>query len=307
MHRTLLSVMDEVSQELLRRILNQREGDKEGKLSSVVSSWKRDVIRKLKLLACNEDSLRIVREHYNYVINGLRSLGFTVIDIEARLVSRGLFGASQGILHAVFEVGMNWDYIIDLPFVASSAIKGAVRRVLTMLCSEVRREDRLACFKDVVSLLGWSENPSKNEVSELCKLLDLSYEEVRRLAKEIHGISKAVFLDAYPIECVKPVLEGWVLTPHTISDGGSEYDIEPKPVLHVVLRPGTSFRFVVGLSRDALTTIKDLVSILRIKAGPETFFSSVIASALRSGLGARTAKGYSTFSLSTIKIIKLLR
>ena len=54
-------------------------------------------------------------------------------------------------------------------------------------------------------------------------------------------------------------------------------------------------------------TIEYLASILRIKVGPEAFFSSVIASALRSGLGARTAKGYSTFSLSTIRIVKPLR
>ncbi len=216
------------------------------------------------------------------------------------LESRALAGVSGGLLKVVFEIGLDWDLLLDVPVFRGSSLKGAVAGYIESLlvekygqscrCSKGYVHDciRSTCEKgDIVSgLFGFT--PDK------CKYC---------------GRGLLLFSDIYP---VSPNSDGLLVVPHVITPhyykGGEvvrfEYEAEPTPIQHVVIAPGSRWRFVVAYDRldeDKLRRYLDeavkLVDGGGVSSVGEGIGVLVMAALSTGGIGARTTKGYGLFRL----------
>ncbi len=213
------------------------------------------------------NSLRVrleeARKYVDRVVKYVRASGYGVALIRAVVEeeSKLLVHASSGLLESVFEVGMAWDHVLDLPFIPGSSIKGAVRSIV---------EDRDFQRGLVYELFGSQE-----------------------------GMGCLVFLDAYPVEVHGGrLLEIDVITPHYYRGGepvATELDAQPVPVVHVAVAPGTVFAFPVAYNCSEHVLAK-LGQALKLRAQPQALVLAVLVGlGLRAGLGARTTRGYGVF------------
>ncbi len=211
--------------------------------------------------------LDLARRHLDTVVVAARRACYNVLVFKARLEpqSKLLTGASTGVLSGVFEVGLSWDHVYDLPFIPGSSLKGAVRTVAEELLSNKPDGHRL-----VGALFG-----------------------------SVGSSGCIEFFDAYPIEASK-LLEADVITPHYYRGGevvNHELEAQPVPVVHVSVAPGTVFSIVVA-HRCTGTVLRSVSNALNVKVDPpDLILAILIGLALRSGIGARTTKGYGVFRL----------
>ncbi|MCE4613661.1 MAG: type III-B CRISPR module RAMP protein Cmr6 [Desulfurococcales archaeon] len=194
-----------------------------------------------------------------------------VIKVDAKLVegSKLLTGGSSGVLQTVFEVGLAWDHILDLPYITGSSLKGAMRAAVEAL-------------------------------------LDSKHDSI---IKQVFGSEAAsgcfqVF-DAYPVEAPEGLLELDVVTPHYYSRSKvvkSELDAQPVPVVHISIVSGVLFRFVVAhrCSKRVLEDLSKALRELKVNATNSGAIAALLALALLNGVGARTGKGYGMFSLEKL-------
>ncbi len=247
--------------------------------------------------------------HAEEAIRGELGLGRGVVVIEAKLESEGLVGTSSGLLHAALEVGISWDYVIDVPLVPGPTVKGAVRSTFLAECANIHgRDSRLECLRRVATLFGWTQEPPKADVESTSALLGIDEVAVRNIASETAGSGLLYFHDVRLV-CDdsmegEPMLEPWVITPH-YRDAESEYDVQPRPVVHLIVRPGLRGLFVVGVEPGALEHLKAIASITgwgpcsgRACVG---LLADAMEAALVSGVGARTSRGYSRFRPVRVK------
>lgn len=184
---------------------------------------------------------------------GLEKAGYQTICIDAQLEERGVFGTSQRFGEFLFEVGLEFDPYLNLPVIPGSSLKGAAESTYKILINKNK---------------GWP-----------------SPEEIFGSGGEKAQSGKVVFLDAYPISPGrgKAVLLPDVMTPHYKKKSGEdmfeEFGWEPRPITHLSVAPGTTFRFVVGA--------KDHKEILR----------QTLLETLKWGVGAKTALGYGRFKV----------
>ena len=182
-----------------------------------------------------ESITRACRRLLNEVESAYKELGYSVVYLEAKLVERGLFGASQSFGKLLFEVALEFDPYLNAPFIPGSSIKGAFRSVY-----------------DVIRKPGWPQTS-----------------EVFGSADPEVGAGDLVFTDAYP---VKPGLEGMILypdivNPHYSGESGDvpeEYGWEPVPNPYLTVAPGTTFGFLIAskrgkLSQDKLSEVMKVV------------------------------------------------
>jgi len=142
----------------------------------------------------------------------LLSLGYRVVDVTGRVNYKAISGLSEGLFHLIFEVGINYDEILDVPYIPGSTIKGVLRSNLYELTGDEGNE----IFGD----------------------------------KEREG--SVIVSDAYPIgeklfvgDIVNPhYYQGGrpVMT---------EYDVNPVPILHLAIRENVKFRFLIGVDKRA--------------------------------------------------------
>lgn len=305
---TLLAIIDKFAVEYLEKLIKYEEGRKQKNEESELedwlygNGWKKELIESLSSLEFNcGRANRLLDE----VVRGEISLGREVVAIHAYLSHEGLVGVSSGVLHSVFEVGVSWDYILDLPFIPGSSVKGAVRSLTLDLCARLRNSRvKCECFKLTTQLFGWVEEPL--ESPEARELEELGFS--RECMKGSWGMGLIVFHDAYPVpehsreKCM--LLEPWVMTPHYTGDAVDEYSVQPVPIPHVVLRKDTVFKFIVSYDSIAKDLLERLAGVLRelgVKIeDPSALLSHLVVAALESGVGARTSKGYSTFKAKTV-------
>ena len=160
---------------------------------------------------------RIDSIYYSEVTRALKSLGYCVINIPARLRSGLLVGASSGALAAIFDVGLSWDQIFGLPFIPGSSLKGLLKSWSIRHCLEMYgdAQARRGCIRDFLALTGLGgEVLAKEELREYSSLLDA----VEARAEDASA-GLLVVLDAYPTgRSAKRggcgLLEPDVLTPH---------------------------------------------------------------------------------------------
>ncbi len=171
-------------------------------------------------------SLKRAAELLDAASEGYWRSGYHVISIEASLVERGLFSAGSSFGYTMFEVGLSFDWLLNLPFIASSSIKGAVKSAWRALHGN--DGDEVFGNKHVGSAVFMDAYPVST------------------------GRGGYIL---YPD----------VLTPHYSKEGSDIFDETeafPVPVAYLTVAPQTVFRFQVAVKGDRTDLSKLLSSIL---------------------------------------------
>ena len=115
------------------------------------------------------------------------------------------------------------------------------------------------------------------------------------------------FTDAYPVKEGENglLLYPDVMTPH-YKDVETELDVTPKPVIYLSIAPGTIFRFYLFYRREkGERKLKE--QHLAKEPTPENvlgFLDQGLLYAFIKGVGAKTALGYSIFSVEEYSEVK---
>ena len=242
-----------------------------------------------------EDSLKFAREMMDNLASSLMDAGYSVGRLDFVLLDRGLVGSGSGVFKTVFEVGMEIDKLLGLPYYPGSSLKGAARAVCEDLISDEHDEP--------------SDSSSDSKEDDVCDKLFGSKEMVAPL----------VYTSAYPIGCIEDlgpctVYLPDVITPHYYRDGKvveAEHEAQPNPVVHLSISPGTVFSTIVGVYSHRLESVdREARRILeefskydsslkeQLDASPADAVMRagllLLEVALMTGIGARTGKGYNT-------------
>ena len=234
------------------------------------------------------------------------------VVVNAGLRYAGLVGSGSGLLASVFEVGLQWDLLRDVPFIPGSAIKGAMRSLLLTKCAELGKDAMLRCVESVSRLLGYTRGSLRQELRELG--LESIIEEVLSRLRDESAESLVFIADSYPVKCGKGgLIQGWVITPHYgySEDLIDEYSVQPNPILHAVISQGTEFSLVFGVRKEGIKQLRILGEALGLldEGNPLSasivtkVFLPIINAVLENGVGARTSKGYTKFQVYSLKII----
>ncbi|MDW8063784.1 MAG: type III-B CRISPR module RAMP protein Cmr6 [Candidatus Caldarchaeum sp.] len=201
----------------------EKRGSSEGK-----EELKRRVAEKLAKFSSQVD-LNRVRGWLDEIKRAYRALGFSVIDLTAKLTYKGLVGAGSGFGHTAFEVGLAFDPILNVPYMPGSGIKGAARAAAELFMNG----DRVEMF--------------------------FGDDSVGRLD----------FHDAYPVQAgVRGyLLVPDVMTPH-YSRGGQDILGEDKahltPIPFMAIAPETTFRFLIADRKGNLSDAKEVVRAVAV-------------------------------------------
>jgi len=176
--------------------------------------------------------------------------------IDIKLVSRLVVYTRNPFLP--LEISLAWDPILNLPYVPSSSIKGAVR--------------------------SWIELYVGKSVD------GVSLEEIFGSEPGRGGVRHAglvIFTDAYPVSCMAYLLEPDVITPHySVAElAFSEPEASPTPIVFSTIAPNTVLRFIVAFKRKRENSQLVNTSVI-------TKLLDLVTRALEDGLGAKTTIGY---------------
>jgi CRISPR-associated protein Cmr6 len=193
---------------------------------------------------------------YKELEKGVGSLYSAVFAIDMRLVSRLLVYTRNPFLP--LEVSLAWDPVLNLPYIPSSSIKGAVR--------------------------SWIELYVGKSVE------GVSLEEV--FGSEPGSVgggrsSLVIFTDAYPVSCTAYLIEPDVITPHySVAElAFTEPEALPTPIVFPTIAPNTVLRFIVAFKRKGDNGRSLGTNVV-------TKLVELIMKALEDGLGAKTSIGY---------------
>ena len=231
-----------------------------------------------------DDMLTLSKELYEMK---KKLLGTNCFALELELVTPGLVGIGSGPFKAVFEVGLNIDPVLGLPYYPGSGIKGAVR--------------------------GFVENYFEGDKGLIDRLFGNNEES-----------SAITFLDMYPIGLNgNSLFKGLVMNPHYYREGKpvkDELDVNPIPVQYLGISEGTIFGLIACLKVERLEELqpllksnmwkgkmKDIVkSISKSNEFTDTKMLKLIAiitiATLKKGIAARSAKGFNFFEVFNEKL-----
>ncbi|QIW24502.1 type III-B CRISPR module RAMP protein Cmr6 [Sulfolobus sp. S-194] len=151
-----------------------------------------------------------VKNYFDDLKEILKSLKYTVVDVEMTTKTKTLIGVSTSLGKLIFDSGISFDPYMNLPYIPASEIKGIVRSYI---------EDKLG----------------KHEAEEIFG------------NEEREG--SVNFTDAYPVRAENFVFVPDVITPH-YDKKKSEADAEPKPAIHLTIAPKVTFRFLIYYKRE---------------------------------------------------------
>lgn len=177
-----------------------------------ISGEKRDILETLSR-AYSPVNLREVFNRASNLLDmqksALRSCGYHAFDFWVTTKSRLIVGmASQVFGKQIFEVGLSWDPLLNLPYIPGSSLKGAFR---SYLGTEK---------PDFVNLLG-----SRDEVSSIIFLN--SYPVDSKDSLIVPEVTTPIYMEQ----------EMRI----------RETEAEPRPVLYPVINRDVTFRIVVGV------------------------------------------------------------
>ena len=273
-------------------------------LDKALAIFKQKVLDKLSLIKEAEESIcsnlkKLNDVYYKPLSSALKRLRQGFIDAQYRTVSKLLISTSGGAFDVVFEVGIAWDMLLDVPYIPGSSLKGAVRSWALRRCSELSSVDeRRKCGGLAFRLFGASSGhlASKDEKAWFQKI----FGGLPQASEAWTGL--ATFYDAYPVSGGRGslacgLLELDILTPHYYRGGNpvsDEFDVEPVPVPHLVVAPGTVFGVVASLDPGGEAVARSLAGLLEGGSVGDGLaaFVWMVTEALGEGIGARTGKGY---------------
>lgn len=239
----------------LAGILDQVEGEyKRLSIEDILKSYdvKSAIKRSCKLLSSMK------REIQKYALK--------IETVRGELIYRGVVGTRYPFGFIPFEIGLCWDFILQIPFIPGSSVKGAVR-----CYAEVERYSNI---KEIVFQVTGTKLKNEEAEKYVNELFGLSEGEEAR-------IGSVYFYDAYPVELGEAnlLLEPDVITPIYGEDDIEEHHARPKPIPHLVIARGTKFEFILASqNKEHLAVAKKL-----------------LIETMRYGMGARTSVGYTLF------------
>jgi CRISPR-associated protein Cmr6 len=196
----------------------------------------------------------LLGEADNYIktlFNELSKTFDAVFTVNMTLTSRLLIYTRNPFMP--LEITIAWDPVLNLPYIPSSSLKGAVRAWLEV--NNVRSIDGI----DIDDIFG-------------------------KTGKE-GPISLAIFTDAYPTACTNKLIEPDVISPHYKGEEIAEVDVNPVPLVFPTIAPGTTMKFVLAL-RFTLDNKQLLDPHKAVNIAQQ------VAKALENGIGAKTSIGY---------------
>ena len=251
-----------------------------GKVSgATIEEEKRELLEYI-IRQTNIQNIKIVKM-LNDIEDALNGCGYESRRVKIKAISRGLIGGSETFGEIPFEVGLYFDPILNVPYIPSSTIKGAVRA-------------------GVFDLL-LKQKASKEDVEEECK----------RLFGDNKSAGLVGFTDAYPVERGESgyLLYPDVMSPHYKSDTATELDVSPTPIIYLTIAPGTKFQFYLfyrrergrGEKKRQLTIRDSQDSDLAETPAPDPNRLGLLDCGLLysfyRGVGAKTSVGYSRFEI----------
>jgi len=151
-----------------------------------------------------------VRNYFDNLKEILKSLKYTIVDVEITTRTRALIGVSTSLGKLIFDSGISFDPYMNLPYIPASEIKGIVRSYI---------EDKLG------------------------------EQEAKEIFGDEEREGNVNFTDAYPTRSENFLFVPDVITPH-YNKKKSEADAEPTPVIHLTIAPKVSFRFLIYYKRE---------------------------------------------------------
>ncbi len=262
--RLLEGVAESKDYNKVRDVVDKLKKDRHRIANEIANTYKSSSLR---------ERLRLTSSHMDLVARFTRQACLGVVRVKAVVedASKLLVGSSAGILSHVFEVGLAWDHVYDLPYIPGSSLKGAVRAAV---------EDLLA---------------GKQGGREI----------VEALFGSVGSVGCVEFLDSYPVDARDGLVEVDIITPHYYRGGRvveDELKAQPTPVVHVSVAPGTVFEIIVAY-RCPRSLFQRVSELLRLSVKPVEYIIAVLVGlALRNGIGARTTKGYGVFRLLDVRV-----
>ncbi|MEM2549614.1 MAG: type III-B CRISPR module RAMP protein Cmr6 [Nitrososphaerota archaeon] len=205
-------------------VMSARKGG-QGQDESSGEEWKRRLVEQMCLASkmCAASSLERAKKLSKAASEGYMRLGYHVLSVDAELIGRGLFSASSSFGHVAFEVGLSFDWLLNLPFVAGSSFKGAVRSAWRALNYD-----------------GESEAFGGEQVGSIVFM-------------DAYPVQAG--LEGY-------ILYPDVLTPHYSREGRDVFDETeacPVPVVYLTVAPGVVFRFQVAVRKEKTVDLGKLL------------------------------------------------
>ena len=226
--------------------------------------------------------------------NGYESLGYKVIDLKFETKKNFIVGTRQGPLFLVYEVGISWDPILDLPYIPASSLKGALRSYMLDLCEKV--DNRKECVEDVISLFGV---PIRDY--EIVKLVFPESKSAEVSDEGSEGL--VIFSDAYPISFKETPLTPDIINPHYYKGGKvveNEFDVSPTPITFLTVSPGVTFRLIIALIKEGEKYVSQLSKMI---FNTESYsLVPFLTLAFAMGIGAKTSRGYGELDLADLEL-----
>ncbi|MEM0459777.1 MAG: type III-B CRISPR module RAMP protein Cmr6 [Thermofilaceae archaeon] len=242
-----------------------------------------------KVCRMSSGGLHHVEAYTKEIQEALLANGFQVKVCRIVSAARGLVGTGEAFGKALFEVGLAFDPLLNVPLIPASSLKGAFRHALRRRFGESAAERVFGGVQGGMGLLGVT--------------------------------------DAYPVRARGRLLEPDILAPHypETKQLETELDVEPNPVPFPTIAPGVEFVFYIYFNKG-LPAALDERRRLRVTrelagkgAGFEIFEGDLaealqnvggklppdliplvdcaVIYALTQGVGAKTSVGYTRFKL----------
>ena len=222
------------------------------------------------------------------------------VYLEFKTDSELIPGSTSGLGYLIFDIGLSWDPVFDVPYMPGSSLKGVVRSTAYEFLRRIYR------------------NKGEEEI-------EAKLENVFGKSGEDGMMSCLIFNDAYPMidgeAPMREILVEDIINPHynaEVSGIKTELDVEPTPILHLVIRKGVKFSTIISVSNsfsgqssplrpEEEREVRKIAKELGVdKEGPiESVIIRLLAFLLGGasslGIGGRTLKGYGKFSIQKLE------
>lgn len=242
-----------------------------------------------KVCRMSSGGLHHVEAYTKEIQEALLANGFQVKVCRIVSAARGLVGTGEAFGKALFEVGLAFDPLLNVPLIPASSLKGAFRHALRRRFGESAAERVFGGVQGGMGLLGVT--------------------------------------DAYPVRARGRLLEPDILAPHypETKQLETELDVEPNPVPFPTIAPGVEFVFYIYFNKGLPAALDerrrlrvtrelagkgagfeifegDLAEALKNVSGkvhPDLIpiVDCAVIYALTQGVGAKTSIGYTRFKL----------
>lgn len=265
----------------LKKMLEKKKKEKFN-LSEIEKELLEDIALKSKHIF-NQSIREKIEKLYHAIKITFRNYRLNGLQIDGICKSRLTLGRSDGLGIIPTEIGVSFHPFYNVPYIPASTLKGAFRQ----------------SFKIYLKLIKAGKQTEIDETAR--KVFD---------GEDARSISMIWFFDAFP---VNPGINGYLLvpdiiTPHYTSNVNTECDVEPSPLIHLVIPEKTVFRFIIGYNINKLKEVFNGVSIgideFKNLNVPEHILNTMLIMG-EIGIGGKTSIGYSTFTfkIDSLKVI----